>query len=59
MFVVTLKSKDNHKYECKVDINLYDEKEITKIAFEKIKKDIEDFESFDYNLYEITNTNLI
>lgn len=53
MYIVTLKSKDNHRYECKVEVKIYNEDVIEKIAFEKIKKDIPDYESFNYKLESI------
>lgn len=53
MFEIILKSKDGRKFECKCEKEIYNEEEIKKIAFEKIKKEIPDYESFNYKIDNI------
>lgn len=57
-YLVELISIDKQKFQCQVEAELeQNEKEILKIAFEKIKKTIPDYISFGYKLNNIKELN--
>lgn len=57
MFKIVLKLKDGQKYECYYDKEYFNGEEIKKIAFEKIKKDIPDYDIFNYKIESVTCLN--
>ena len=53
MYLVEFKSQDNHLFQCNIETNDLDK--IGSLAFEKLKSSIEDYISFNYKIFKITD----
>ena len=53
MYLVEFKSQDNHLFQCNIETNDLDK--IESLAIEKLKNSIEDYISFNYKIFKITD----